>query len=91
MPKFLIEREAPGIGQMSAEELQGIADKSNKVLADLGVDIQWVQSYVTGDKLFCIYNARDESLIPEHARIGGFPCDHVRQVTAVIDPVTGGV
>lgn len=91
MPKFVIERELPGAGQMNAEELQGIAAKSNAVLAELGNDIQWVQSYVTGDKLFCVYNARDVSLIEEHARRGGFPCDKVSSVSAVIDPVTGGM
>lgn len=91
MPKFVIEREVPGAGRMTADELEGIAAKSNAVLAELGGDIQWVQSYVTGDKLFCIYNARDASLIEEHARRGGFPCNQIRAVTAVIDPVTGGV
>lgn len=91
MPKFVIERQVPGAGQMTAEDLQQIAAKSNAVLDEMGTGIQWVQSYVTGDKLFCIYNAANRSLIEEHARRGGFPCDHIQQVSAVIDPVTGGV
>lgn len=91
MPKFVIEREVPGAGRMAPEELRGISEKSNAVLAELGSDIQWVQSYVTGDKLFCVYNARDTSLIQEHARRGGFPCNQIREVRAVIDPVTGGM
>lgn len=89
MPKFVIEREVPGAGRMDPEQLQGISAKSNAVLTELGTDIQWVQTYVTGDKLFCVYNASDSSLIEEHARRGGFPCNRIGQVSAVIDPVTG--
>jgi hypothetical protein len=90
MPKFVIERELPGAGRLTAEELQGISAKSNAVLGQLGSDVQWVQTYVTDDKLFCVYNAKDQSLIEEHARRGGFPCNRVSPVSAVIDPVTGG-
>ena len=89
MPKYVIERQIPGLGQMTPDELCGMAAKSNAVLEQLAPDVQWVHSYVTADRLFCVYNATDESQVREHARIGGFPCDHVRQVGAVIDPVTG--
>lgn len=89
MPKFVIERTVPGVGKMSGPELQKLAAASNAVLTELGPEIQWVQSYVADDKLFCVYNARDEALIREHARRGGFPCDSVTLVDAVIDPVTG--
>lgn len=91
MPKYVIERTLPGAGELTAEELRKISAKSNAVIADLGGEIQWVQTYVTDDKLFCVYNAGDAELIKEHARRGGFPCDQVRPVSAVIDPVTGGV
>lgn len=89
MPKFVIERTVPGAGQMTPAQLGGISAQSNKVLGEIGSGIQWVQSYVTDDRLFCIYNARDEELIHEHARRGGFPCDAIRPVSAIIDPVTG--
>jgi hypothetical protein len=89
MPKYVIERTVPGLGRMTGDELHDISAKSNAVLADLGPGIQWVQSYATDDRLFCVYNAEDESLIREHAQRGGFPCDNVRQVAAIIDPVTG--
>ena len=91
MPKFVIERTVPEAGEMSAEELAKLSAKSNAVLSELGSDIQWVHSYVTDDKLFCVYNATDSALIQEHARRGGFPCNQIRPVSTVIDPVTGGV
>ena len=88
MPRFMIERNLPQIGAARAPELQAIAQKSCSVLEALGPDIQWVHSYVTDDKIYCVYLAPDESLVREHARQGGFPADVVAQVRAVIDPVT---
>jgi Nickel responsive protein SCO4226-like len=88
MPKYVIEREMPGAGRLSANELQGAAAKSCDVLRNLGSDIQWVQSFVTEDKLFCIYNSPSESLIEEHARKSGFPANRIREVRAIIDPTT---
>ena len=88
MPKFVIERPLPGAGNLTSEELQGISKKSVDVLRDLGPDVQWVHSYVTGDAIFCVYNARDEAVIREHARLGGFPCERISQVRTVIDPTT---
>ena len=88
MPKFLIEREIPGASQLSTEELVAVAQKSCGVLRDLGPQIQWVQSYVTADKITCVYLAPNAELIREHARRGGFPCDRVQMVTAIIDPAT---
>ncbi len=89
MPKYVIERELPGAGKLSAEELQAISQKSNKVLSELGPEIRWLQSYVTDDKIYCVYVAPDTDIIEEHARCGGFPCDRVTKVTSVIDPSTG--
>jgi predicted Rdx family selenoprotein len=89
MPKFVIERELPGASKLSSEELQGISAKSNSVIAGLGPDIHWLESYVTDDKLFCVYIAPDEDIIYEHARCGGFPADKVLKVATVIDPSTG--
>ncbi len=88
MPKYLIERELPGAGKLSAADLQGISQKSCGVLHNLGSQIQWVQSYVTDDKITCIYIAPDEESIREHARRGGFPANRVSRVAAVIDPTT---
>lgn len=88
MQRFVIERDIPGAGKMTPEQLRDAAAKSNQVLRDLGPDIQWVQSYVTGDKLYCVYNARSESLIKRHAERSGFPANRITQVTAVIDPTT---
>lgn len=88
MQRYVIEREIPGAGQMTADELRDAAAKSNEVLQELGPDIQWVQSYVTGDKLYCIYNARSESLIRQHAERSGFPANRILKVDAVIDPTT---
>jgi Protein of unknown function (DUF4242) len=88
MPKYVIERELPGAGQLSAETLQAISQKSCSVLKGLGPQIQWVQSYVTDDKIYCIYIAPNEDMVREHARQGGFPANSVAQVRAVIDPTT---
>jgi hypothetical protein len=88
MPKYVIEREIPGAGKLSADELKGISQKSCGVLQNLGPQIQWVQSFVTGDKIYCVYIAPNEQMILEHARQGGFPANRVSQVAAVIDPTT---
>lgn len=88
MPKFVIERAIPNIGAVSAAELQAISQKSCGVLHDLGPDVQWVHSYVTGDKIYCVYNAATEALVREHARKGGFPADSVARVVTTIDPTT---
>jgi hypothetical protein len=89
MPKYVIERTLPGAGNLSAKELSGISAKSNAVIRDLGPDVQWVHSYVTGDKIYCVYNAKNPDVIREHARCGGFPVDSVNEVKAIIDPVSG--
>lgn len=89
MPRYLIERELPGAGSLTAEDLRGVAQKSCGVLRELP-DVQWVQSYVTGDKITCIYLAPDEESVREHARRGGFPANQVLEVRAVIDPTTAG-
>lgn len=88
LQRYLIEREIPGASQMSADELRGGAAKSNAVLRDLGPDIQWVQSYVAGDKVYCVYQAPNEALIREHAKRSGFPADKITPIAAVIDPTT---
>jgi hypothetical protein len=88
MPKFVIERELPGAGQLTPEQLQAISQKSCGVLREMGPQIQWVQSYVTDDKIYCIYIAPDEKAVLEHARQGGFPANRVSQVRMMIDPTT---
>lgn len=88
MPKYVIEREIPGAGKLSPQELKGISQKSCGVLSNLGPQIQWLQSYVTGDKIYCVYIAPNEELVREHARQGGFPANRVSEVAAVIDPTT---
>jgi hypothetical protein len=88
MPKYVIEREVPGVGQLSAEQMQAISQTSCGVLQKLGSQIQWVQSYVTGDKIYCIYIAPNEEIVREHARQGGFPANKVSEVKAIIDPTT---
>lgn len=88
MPKFVIEREIPGAGKLSSAELQGISAKSCAVLQDLGPSIQWVESYVTDDKIYCVYIAPNETLVREHASRGGFPANQVAQVRRMIDPTT---
>ncbi|MFK2904476.1 DUF4242 domain-containing protein [Dyella ginsengisoli] len=88
MPKFLIEREIPGAGQLTAEQLKGISQTSCGVLNAMGPRIQWVQSYVTDDKVYCIYIAPDEATVREHAKQGGFPANKVTPIHSVIDPTT---
>jgi Nickel responsive protein SCO4226-like len=88
MPKFVIERNIPGAGRLSPEELRGVSQKSCGVLQKLGPQIQWVESYVTDDKIYCVYIAPSADLIHEHARQGGFPADRVSEVRLVIDPTT---
>ena len=88
MPKFVIEREIPGAGDLTAEELRGISQKSCGVLQNMGPQIQWVQSYVTGDKVYCVYIAPNEEMVREHAAQGGFPANRVSEVRSVIDPTT---
>ena len=88
MPKFVIEREIAGAGKLARHELQAISWKSCSVLDDMGPRIQWVQSYVTDDKIYCVYVASDEEVVRAHARQGGFPADIVARVTSVIDPTT---
>ena len=88
MPKYVIEREIPGIGGWGAEQIQKTSEKSRAVLGELGPDIQWLTSYVTADKLYCVYIAPSPDLIEQHAARGGFPCNRVSPVRAVIDPTT---
>jgi hypothetical protein len=89
MPKYVIERTLPGAGDLTADQLQEISAKSNQVLKNLGPEISWLQSYVTADKLYCVYIAPDADMVIEHARCGGFPADSVNLVSTVIDPTTG--
>jgi len=89
MKKFVIEREIPGIGNSSGADLQGIAQRSCGVLKPMGPDIQWIQSYVTGDKIYCVYLAETEDLVRQHANRGGFPANRISEVKAIIDPTTG--
>jgi hypothetical protein len=88
MPKFVIEREIPGAGDLSTQELQAISQKSCGVLQNMGPQIQWVQSYVTGDKVYCVYIAPNEEMVREHAQQGGFPANRVSEIKSVIDPTT---
>jgi len=88
MPKFLIEREIPGAGNLSPEELQSISQTSCGVLQQLGSQIQWLQSCVTGDKIYCVYIAPNEGMIREHATQGGFPANRISEIKSVIDPTT---
>ena len=88
MPKYVIEREIPGAGNLSAQELQSVSQTSCGVLQKMGPDIQWLQSYVTGDKVYCVYIAPNEEMIREHARQGGFPANRVSEVKSIIDPTT---
>ena len=85
---YVIERDLPGAGSLSPAELQGIARKSNGVLAGMGTSIQWVESYVTADKIYCVYRAQSEDVIRKHAEAGGFPANRVSRITSVIDPTT---
>jgi hypothetical protein len=88
MPKFVIERDIPGVGKLTPQDLQGISQKSCGVLKAMGPQIQWVQSYVTDDKIYCVYIAPDEDSVREHARQGGFPANRVSRVRSEIDPTT---
>ncbi len=88
MPKFVIEREIPGVGKLSPQQLQAISQKSCGVLRELGPQIQWLQSYVTDDKIYCVYIAPDEATVRKHAEQGGFPANSIAQVRSVIDPTT---
>jgi hypothetical protein len=88
MPKYLIERELPGAGKLAPDQLRGISQKSCSVLNTLGPQIQWIQSYVTGDKIYCVYRAPNEAMVREHAKQGGFPANKISEITSVIDPST---
>jgi len=88
MPKYVIEREIPGAGDFTGADLKEIAQKSCGVLDTLGTSIQWMQSYVTADKIYCVYRAADQGLVQQHAEKGGFPADSIAEVRAMIEPVT---
>ena len=88
MPKYVIEREIPGAGQFTAEDLKGIAQKSCAVLDELGTSIQWIHSHVTDDKIYCVYRAQNEDQIREHAEKGGFPANSIAEIRATIEPAT---
>src|SRR5690606_31922116 len=88
MPKYIIEREIPGAGKLTAEQLKGISQSSCGVLSNMGPQIQWLQSYVTGYKIYCVYIAPNEEMVREHARQGGFPANSVSMVATIIDPIT---
>lgn len=90
MPKYVIERDLPGAGKLSPQELKAVAQKSCGVLNKMGPQIQWIQSYVTGDKIYCVYIAPNENMVREHAQLGGFPANRVSQVLSIIDPTTAG-
>jgi hypothetical protein len=90
MPKYIIERESPGVGKLSVEDLRAGAQKSCGALQQLGKDIQWVESYITDDKVYCVFIARDEQLVREHAKLGGFPVDRISRVRTITDPTTAG-
>jgi Protein of unknown function (DUF4242) len=90
MHKYVIEREIPGAGKLSASDLKGISQKSCSVLKELGSQVQWVESYVTDDKIYCVYIAANEELVLEHAKRGGFPANRISQVRTIIDPTTAG-
>ncbi len=88
MPKYVIEREIPGAGKLSAEELKGISQKSCEVLQEMGPQIQWMESFVTDDKVYCVYIAPNEEAVREHAQKGGFPANRISEVKSAIDPTT---
>ncbi|MDD1629457.1 MAG: hypothetical protein CG438_213 [Methylococcaceae bacterium NSP1-1] len=88
MPKYIIEREIPGAGSLTAQDLQGISQKSCGILNDMGPKIQWVESYVTDDKIYCVYIAPDEATVRAHAEQGGFPANRISQIKTMIDPTT---
>ena len=88
MPKYMIEREVPGVGALTPDQLRDISKKSCGVLQEMGPEVKWITSYVTGDKIYCIYIAPNEEMVREHARRGGFPANRISRVSAVIDPAT---
>jgi hypothetical protein len=88
MPKYVIERNIPNAGNLTPQELQSVSQHSCNVLDGLGTKIQWIQSYVTADRIYCVYSAPNEDMVREHARLGGFPADQVLQVMTIIDPTT---
>jgi hypothetical protein len=88
MPKFVIERDIPGAGKLSPAELKSVSQKSCGVLSSLGPSVQWVLSYVTDDRIYCVYHAKDESLVRRHAELGGFPANRIARVLTIIDPTT---
>ena len=88
MPKYVIEREIPGAGNLTAEQLKGVSQVSCGVLSKMGSEIQWIQSYVTTDKIYCVYIAPNKEVVREHARQGGFPANSVSEVSVIIDPTT---
>ncbi|RVT71327.1 DUF4242 domain-containing protein [Flavobacterium sufflavum] len=88
MPKYVIERDLPGAGNLNAEQLKGISQTSCEVLNKMGPEIQWVNSFVTTDKIYCVYIAKNEEMVREHAKLGGFPANSVSKVSTIIDPTT---
>ena len=88
MPKYVIERELPGAGELTQEQLRAVAQKSNGIIKNLGSGIQWVQTYVVDDKLYCVYNADSAKVIEEHAKCGGFPANRISRVRSIMDPTT---
>lgn len=88
MPRYVIERELPGAGKLSQADLQAISEKSCNVITELGPKIQWVESFVTEDKIYCIYNAPDKDILRQHAQMGGFPANRIEEIKNVINPVT---
>jgi hypothetical protein len=88
MPKYVVERELPGAGKLSASELKAISQKSVGILQEMGTQIQWIHSFVTGDKIYCVYLAPNEDMIREHAKRGGFPADRISEIKSEIDPAT---
>ena len=88
MPRYVIEREIPGAGNLSQDQLHAIAQKSCDVISDLGPKIQWVESFVTEDKIYCVYNAPNKEIIKQHAELGGFPANRIEEIRNVINPVT---
>jgi hypothetical protein len=88
MPKYVVERELPGAGKLSANELKAISQKSVGILQEMGTQIQWIHSFVTGDKIYCVYLAPNEDMIREHAKRGGFPADRISEIKSEIDPAT---
>jgi hypothetical protein len=91
MPKYVIERDLPGAGKFTSDQLKAISQTSCSVLRKLGLEIQWIESFVTGDKIYCIYRAPSEELIKEHAALGGFPANRISEVASTIDPTTAEI